>query len=137
MLDQKMIDFELELDYPMTEDDLRGDPRVAGSGFKNTAQITRMLLREAVSSRFPNGIEGSDRRIWARLDRNLLKICESLTEEGVKRTIRVNEDQFQFIYESVDKWKVRPAVACWWDVLMEYLDEVKDAKKKRAEEPAA
>lgn len=134
MPDLKMVDLNIDLEgYTLTESDRQGDPRLPGSALPTRGHVTRLLLREAVHSRFPQGLEGSDRQIFSRLDRQLAALVEGPEAEG-ERSLRVSEDAFDFIYKTIETWKVRTALAAWWNTLMEYLDEMKDARKKEKSE---
>lgn len=125
-----MHTLDLEPDYVVAPSDRLPPPQ--GGGWKDNATITANLLRWAIQSKFPKGIEeigkGSTKRAMAR-------ILNAMGRAAIKeaKSVDLELSQIELLFDIVKEWHVPALNAGWYETLFDHLEQTVARAKEVAE----
>lgn len=89
-------------------------------------RITAQLLQQAVTVKYPNGLDGKDARLWGRVLDQLTDGADDTSE------LTLTRGEFRWLHNIVtdDDLKLNASVSHWRIALVDYLDDVRRDQKE-------
>jgi len=91
--------------------------------FPKLRDVSETLIATAVKHRYPREMNRDASKIFARIQRKLTEDTD---------TIDLEEGDFNWLYEQIDKADYPPMLSSWRWLFADYLEEI---KKKKEESP--
>lgn len=123
--ERNAMQFNLALDYYLTEQDKAPVPRKEGDplggGWARPRLVTDWLVTNSIAGKYPQGSKvRAEQRCMAAVKLALKKAKETSADE-----ISLSEDQFDFVVKALDEWSVPAGVMDWFVVLQDYCEGLK------------
>lgn len=108
--------FKLSLDYKRTA---KAEEEVSN------AELTVDYINYAVKTKHKEGLNGSMRRMWGRIQRKF-----DAAIENEEKSVDLEDSELDFVFEAFKDTKYDTSIAKYVDVLEDYLQSKREPEKK-------